>query len=569
MRLVRSISFVFVIALVALTIQDSFAQNISQKITKSLKLIEFGNPKQALVELQSLAAANPKDADVLGAVAIAKLSVGKPTSEIEKDLESAYDMDRKSIYVRIARGDLFGKEGKLEDAVKEFRQALKIDKNNIGAYLALARFYLANDSLKAAEVTLYQAQAVSADDVRPYLGLAELYEKQKIPALAISQYESAQKIDPMDISVHAKLAGLYYRDRKYDESVSEWLKASKIDSSYSRAYYEIALIYFRSEQYPSAATYAEKYVKLAPDDLDGNWLLAQSLSETNQYQKALPYLEKAAKDDSLKNFVQLYLARGYFFSKEFPKANETFASAKNLGPYDLYYWGYSLFSSSDTAGAIAKWRESFVGDSIRKTDDKIKVYQQIVSLLSAQKKWGEAARTYVDMNSVSFSVDNLVKAGQLYTFGQMPDSAKMVFTEAIQKDPKSVGATIGLADVAMQDQTTAKDAENLLEQAATLATTKTLQESVGEAYARLGIKYYTYKNFDRSVQMLETQKAQKFLSASSPYLINVYKVLAAGYLQTKKFEKAEENYKKALLINPKDDDAKKGLDFLKTQKSKK
>ncbi|MBS1903103.1 MAG: tetratricopeptide repeat protein [Bacteroidetes bacterium] len=569
MRIVRISTLIIALSTGLLITAAAYSQSVTDKISKSLKLIELGNTKQALADLQQLAAANPKSADALGALSMAMIEAGKPLPDIEKQLATAYDIDRKSIYVRIGRGQLFGKQEKREDAVKEFRAALKLDDKNIVTYLALARYYLAVDSLKAAEVTLYQAQGVSANDVRPYLGLAELYEKQRITVLAIQQYEQAKKLDPNDISVLAKLAGLYYRARKYDESINEWIKITKMDSSYSPAYYEVAWIFFRSRQFANAAKYAEKYHELDPTDMDGTWLAAQALSESGQYQKALPYLEQSSSVDSLKGSAQNYLARSYFFSGQFDKAIEIFKQAKNLTPYDLYYWGYSLISKGDTVDGIAKWKESFVGDTIRKKDEKTKVYQQIISLYSSMKRWGDAAETYKELNTLEHSSDNLIKAGQLYVFGKMYDSARSVFTLVLQKDPKNVNGMIGLADVDMAQESTLKDAESLLDQAAALATTKESQEMVGEAYARLGLAYYTAKNFDRCILMLESQHAQKYLSASSPYMINIYKVLGGGYLQLKKYDKAEEAFKKALQINPKDEDAKKGLDFIKQVKGKK
>ena len=514
-----------------------YGQSVNEQINKALKLIEIGNPKQALSDLQALSSSNPKNADALAAYSIAMIQNGKSLSEVEANLAKAYDMERKSVLVRTARGMLFGKQGKRDDASKEFAQAIKLDPKNIGTYLYASRFYHSVDSMKAAEVTLLQAQVVNEKDVRTYIGLAEHYEKQRAFDLAIEQYQDAKKIDPNDVTVMANLAGLYYRQRRWDDAINEWIKITKVDPSYSRAYFEIASIFFKSRQYKNAADYAEKYVQLVPDDVDGTWLLAQSLSESNQYQKALPFLEKAAADDSLKAFVQLYLARSYSFSKEYRKADSVYAIGKNLSPYDYYYWGYSLINLSDTTQGVAKWRQSFVGDTIRTTEDKMKVHSQIISLLSAQKKYADAAKEYEDMAALApeTAADWYVKSGQLYVFAEKYDEARRAFEEALKKQPKNVSAQVGLADISMQAEATTADAEKSLETAAANAATAEQKESVGQGFARLGIKYYTFKSYDKSVVVLET--SQKYLSEKSAYLINVHRVIAAGYLQLKKNDK--------------------------------
>lgn len=543
-----------------------YGQSVNEQIHKSLVLIEIGNPKQALIDLQALSSSNPKNADALAAYSIAMMQNGKSLSDVETNLAKAYDMERKSALVRVARGMLFTRQGKREDASKEYAQAIKLEPKNIGMYLYTARFYIAVDSLKAAEISLLQAQVVNEKDVHTYIGLAELYEKQRAFDLAIGQYEDAKKIDPKDVTVLAKLAGLYYRQRRWDDAINEWLKIPKLDPTYSRAYFEIASIFFKARQYKNAADYAEKYHQLVPDDVDGTWLLAQSLSESNQYQKALPFLEIAAADDSLKAFVHLYLARSYSFSKEYKKADSMYNQGKNLSPYDYYYWGYSLINLSDTAQGIAKWRQSFANDTIRTTEDKMKVHSQIISLLSAQKKYADAAKEYEDMATLTpeTAADWYVKSGQLYVFAEKYDDARRIFEEALKKQPKNVSAQVGLADISMQAEATTADAEKSLDAAAANATTVEQKESVGQGYARLGIKYYTFKSYDKSVAVLET--SQKYLSEKSAYLINVHRVIAAGYLQLKKNDKAEEYYKKVLAVAPNDGDAKKALDYIKSLK---
>src|ERR1051325_3920164 len=120
------------------------------------------------------------------------------------------------------------------------------------------------------------------------------------------------------------------RARKYNEALKEWDNLTKIDSNYARAYLEMARIYDMTEDHVNAAVYAEKYAKRVPYDMEGTWLVARSLSESNQPQKALPYLEKAAKNDSLKKYTDLYLARSYFFSQDYPKANALYVNCATL-----------------------------------------------------------------------------------------------------------------------------------------------------------------------------------------------------------------------------------------------
>jgi tetratricopeptide (TPR) repeat protein len=536
-----------------------YSQTSDPQIKKALQLIDLGNPKQALSDLRQISASEPKNPEAHAALALAMLETDD-IANAEKEVAIAYDLERKNVLVRIARGVLAGKKRKREDAVEEFNKAIKINDKEISSYLYLGRYYLSIDSLKSAEVIFYRAQSVNANDVRPFLGLAELYEKQHILDLAIEQYQEAKKIDPKDEIVMAKLAQLYFRANKYNEAIKEWDNLSKIDPNYSRAYYEMAHIYDISDDHANAAKYAEQYVALNPDNMEGIWLSARSLAESNQYQKALPYLEKAAKVDSMR--ANLYLARSYFFSKEYVKANQLYAASKNLNAYDLYYYGFSLISINDTTGAIDKWKQSLIADTNHKAQEKFNIRGQIAGFLNIQKKYAEIAPLYLDAAKQSNLPGDYTDAGQFYLAANMMNEARSTFEAALKINPKFIKALVGIADVLGKNSESLGGAEKMLDSAATIAKTPEENEIVGNGYVRLAIYYYTLKDYETITSILE-DKALRLLDKKSPYLINAYNVLGTAFLQLKNCKKAQEYYKKVLEINPDEDNAKKGLDYLK------
>jgi tetratricopeptide (TPR) repeat protein len=559
MRFIKILSITTAVFILILS-QNLQAQSSDPHIKKGLQMIDLGNAKEAVSYFHDIVTSGPKNPEAHAGLALALAESGDLTTA-ETEVATAYDLERKNILVRIARGVVFGKKGKRPEAVEEFNKAIKINDKDLSTYLALAHYYLSIDSLKSAEVILYRAQSVNGNDVRPFLGLAELYEKQHIPDLAIEQYQEAKKIDATDLTVSVKLAQLYFRAGKYNDAIREWDNITKTDSNYSRAYFEIAHIYDISDDHLNAAKFAEKYVSHEPGNVRGMLLLARSLSESNQYPKALPYLEKLSKIDSTKNFVDLYLARSYFFSKEYAKANQLFASTKNLGAYDLYYYGFSLKEAGDTSGAIEKWKLALVADTSHRAQEKLKIREQIISYLNIQKKYGEIAPLYLESAKQKNSADDYTSAGQSYNAANMPQEARSAFEAALKINPKLVKAMVGIADVMEKSPETVASAEKMIDSAATFASSPEDKESIGSAYVRLGITYYTAKDYEASTSVLE--RSLTYLSTKSVYLVNAYNVLGAGYLQLQNCKKAQEYYKKVLEINPNDENAKKGLDYLR------
>src|SRR5688500_12437897 len=97
----------FTIGLLLQAVPSAQAQR-SARVQRTLDLIEFGNPEEAIVEANSAIAANAKDHEAWAALGIAYLEAGN-LAEAEKAIMKGFDLERKNGLVRIARGKLYGK----------------------------------------------------------------------------------------------------------------------------------------------------------------------------------------------------------------------------------------------------------------------------------------------------------------------------------------------------------------------------------------------------------------------------------------------------------------------------
>lgn len=538
----------------------------SAKVQRTLNLIEFGNPEEAIIEANSAIAANAKDHEAWAALGIAYLETGNIV-EAEKAIMKGFDLERKNGLVRIARGKLYGRRGEVKDALEEFNLAIKYDKNDLDAFLALSRYYLSIDSMKVAEVNLYRAQNANTNDARPYMGLAEMYERQRVYPLAIKQLEEAKKLNPNDLAVRARLAQLYYRRRDYTRSVNEWIELMRIDSTYKRGYYEIANLFFLGEQFGNAASFADKYVQLEPNDLKGHWLLAQALVENGEPTKALKSLEYVAEhSDSLKPYTDLFRARGYLFNKEFDKANEIFGSTRNLTPKDVEYWGTSLIYSGDTLGGIGKWRQSLVGDTVRTDSAKAMLQLRITSLYQALKRYELAGEFLGELAANETSETNLVKSGQFYLAAGKLTEAANAFNQALARNPNSLPSLIGLIDVAAKALDEAAIKTNY-DRALPLAQSATDKNMLGEGIGRVAFAFYGNKDYKNTVEW--GAKSLSLLSSESKYLFNVYLIVGSAHVSLKQFDKAREPLNKAKALDPSNEDVKNLLKFLDDNKNAK
>ncbi|MFI5201893.1 MAG: tetratricopeptide repeat protein [Candidatus Kapaibacterium sp.] len=535
------------------------AQATDSHVDAALRLIDLGNAREAAQDLRALTTQDPKNAEAHAGLAIALVHLNEIAQALP-EAQQGFELNRHDALVRLARGIVYGKEGRVEDALNEFHEAISINDKDVGTMVALSRYYISIDSLKAAEITLYQAQALNDKDVRSYLGLAELYEKQHIPDLAISQYQQAMKLDPNDARVHVALAGLYLRTYKYNESAKEWLDVIQLDSNYADAYYQLANLYFLAKQYPNSAVYAKKYVELKPNDIEGQWLYARALTESGAYQQALPALQAVSANDSLRPLAQMMLARSYFYAKDYPKALEIYKSAGSLSPRDLNFYGDALVVSGDTAGGIAELQKSLAGD----TDQALRTQTQsaIGQLLYAQKRYEESAQVFAQMADASPTASGYLSAGQIYDMAKKPEVAKTYYDKALALDPNSLKVRMQMSLDALAAGPASDTALTTFESLETAAKSQNSSDTAAIAAGLIGYHFAANKDWKATIEHL--QPAVDVLeTTNSPYRVSFTLLLAQSYHQLQDFEKAKKYYEEVLKLDPENAGAKQGLEYLK------
>jgi tetratricopeptide (TPR) repeat protein len=537
------------------------AQASDARVAAALKLVDLGNAREAADNLRQLTGQEPKNAEAHAGLAIALVNLNQ-IDQAAPEAEAGFDIDRRNVLVRIARGMVYGKQGKVQDALSEFNQAIKLNDKDVGSLVAISRYYLSIDSLKSAEISLYRAQALNDKDVRSFIGLAELYERQHIPELAIAQYTAAMKIDPSDESVHAKLAGLYLRTRRYNESAKEWLKVIQIDSNYADAYYQIANLYFLAKQYSNAAFYSARYAKLRPNDISGQWLLARSLTENGQYQEALPALQAVAPNDSLRALSQLLLARSYFYSKDYAKALDIFRSAKSLGPKDLGYFGTTLVVSGDTAGGIDQLQKSLVSDTVRIAHEKLETESAIGNLLYQRKDYEGAAKQFDQIAVQTPSVESYLSAGQIWSFAKKPDMAKADYDKALAINPNSLKVLMQVARDQVSINAGSDTALAVFTKLDEVAKASGSADTAAIAEGFLSYHAAANKDWKKVVEIL-APAVQILEAGKSPYLVSFMLLLGQSYHQIQNLELAKKYYTKVIELDPENKGAKEGLEFLK------
>src|SRR5436190_1630470 len=116
----------FFTLLVLLAATGSQAQASDSRVAAALKLVDLGNAREAADNLRQLTTQEPKNAEAHAGLAIALVDMNQAAQALP-EAQAGFDIDRHNVLVRIARGIVFGKQGRVQDALSEFNQAVKMN----------------------------------------------------------------------------------------------------------------------------------------------------------------------------------------------------------------------------------------------------------------------------------------------------------------------------------------------------------------------------------------------------------------------------------------------------------
>jgi len=213
---------------------------------------------RALAVLSPLAETQPKDVDIL-------FSLGQTYLQLaEQSFQRISSVDPNSYRVHQLLGDSFAKEGKYQDAIREYRKALEQRPDLPGVHYQIGLLYRTHDTSESGDsvarqefeaelrINPYDAQseyrlgristkwrdmngaldhfrrAIELDPsyVGPRLGLARMMESEGNVEAAQQQLEMVTQLEPGNATAHYRLAHLYTQ-RGRDAAAEEQLKIFK------------------------------------------------------------------------------------------------------------------------------------------------------------------------------------------------------------------------------------------------------------------------------------------------------------------------------------------------------
>jgi tetratricopeptide (TPR) repeat protein len=477
--------------------------------------------------------------------------------------KKAYAVDPKSPIIGERLAEMYWKAQRIHDAVLEANEILKRDPNDLATHRLLARIYLRslgdlnNGSSGQSEIVgkaikeFGEVHRLDPADAESALWLARLYRLHNDPEKAEDVLRGMLKDDPDNDAATEQLTQLLLDQGKSDEAI-QILQTMTSHSPSPTLYDLLGDAYTQTKDYANAETAYRKAVDLDPSELMHLRGLGQTLLSEEKYPEALTVYQKLA--DVMPDDADVYLriAQIYRELHQLDKAEENLVKARQYAPgsLEVMYNEAMIYESqgryedaikvlSDAVSGVKAQSPSLPN---RRRSLAI-LYQQLGQLYRDAQNYQAAAYTYQELGHLGDEEDNRARLLLMETYRQSKDLPKAlaVGKEAVAKYPDSEPVRSSYALLLGENQQPDEAVKLLQGSLKGNSADRDVYLNIAQIYERA----HNYKAAEDAARKAEALPGDPRENEMTWFL------LGAIYERQKQFDKAEEQFKKVLNVNPK------------------
>ena len=495
-------------------------------------------------------------------------------SKAIEEYKLALQNDPGSEELNAGLAELYFKTGHIRDAVTESQEIIKRDPNNLDARKLLGRIYLrslgdmqggtqSSEILKLAIEQFSQIVRLEPDNIDDHLLLGRLYIIDKDYVKAEGEFKSARRIQPDSEEAVINLAYLYNEEGDNKKAV-EILQSLPDAQRSGKLYAVLGYTFEQQKDYKQAISAYKRAIDIDKDNLDAQRGLANSLLGDNQIDAALDQYKQVADSDP--QDAQAYLRMSEIYRRE-GKYTEAMATLKKAE---------SLVQDS----LEVPYNEALIDEAQGKFDDAIQILQDLIT------KNQKPAANYSNSERNNRSVF-LERLGSIYretgrdqlaieTFRKMielgDENAKRAYSQIIDtyRDQKQWNQAVGAAQEAVK--ALPKESDMKLVLAGQIADNGKAEDGISMAKAQLkggpedrDVYLALSQIYARLRRWSDAEEAlNKAGSLSNKPEDKKYDYFLRGsYLERqKKYEAAEDMFRKVLATDPRDAGALNYLGYM-------
>lgn len=372
----------------------------AQSIQDGLKLLQYEQPSKAISVFESLAKAEPTNAEKQFYLGNAYSALGKP-SEALAAYTNAATLDPKGVFSQVASARALLAKGNFAEAKKGFDGVAKSTKNKDANALRLcgeSYLYIADKTqLTTGLDYLQRAQAADPKNYAVYLTLGDAWRAAREGGKAMSAYENAALFDKTTPIPYYKAGSIWFNAKNEKLFMENMEKAIAIDPNFAPSLKRVADYYYNADKVKQSKDYYDKYMKLGDISLADKVQYANVLFLTKDCTGAIAQINDIIKVDTSYNYLNRLVGYCSFDSGDAANAltfMEKFlrnTKSEKIIPSDYEYYAKSLEKAGKDSLAIVNFEKAIAKDT---TGKKAELYGNIAATYFKMKQYGKAAVAY-------------------------------------------------------------------------------------------------------------------------------------------------------------------------------
>jgi tetratricopeptide (TPR) repeat protein len=475
--------------------------------------------------------------------------------------KKAYALDPKSPVIGERLAEMYWKAQRTHEAVTEAQALLKRDPNDIQSRRLLGRIYLrslgdfsvGNGQSEIVERAIEQyAEIYRLDpgDAESALWLARLYRLRNEHDKAESVLRGMLKEDPDNEPAIEQLTQLLLDEGKAPEAIA--LLEEVTSRSPSPAMLDLlGDAYTQSHDLPKAEVAYRKATELDPSELSHQRGLGQTLMAEEKYSDALAVYQKLTElmpDDA---DVYLRMAQIYRELHQLNKAEDNLVKARQYAPgsLEVMYNEAMLYQAQGRnedairvlSDAVTGIKSQQQGLPSRSRSLAI-LYQQLGQLYRDTQNYQAAIYTYQELGRLGEEEDRRARLLIMDVYRAAKDLPK-----ALQAGKEAIAKYPGDLPLRSSEALLLGESGQTEEGVKMLRTQLTGKPGDREVYLNIAQVYERGRHYKEAE---EAAKAAEVLPGQPRDNEMVWFLLGAIYERQKFFDRAEEQFKKVLAVNP-------------------
>src|ERR1700674_649938 len=543
---------------------------------------QFNDAKE---HLDLLAQKQPDNPDVYIARANYYAATNNTTAALA-DMRRALQLDpsRSDSYLNLALLQMHGQQW--DAAEVNFKKAVELSPKSTNALVSLGNFYQTRGRYPEAEQAFRRAIETAADDPSPRASLVTLYMAENKPGQAEEFLRQSKKDFPNNSVGYRMLGDFYYANNQLDKATAEYAALYQDhakDMQVKKNYIQFLIL---KDRLDDARKLNDEVLKAKPDDPDAQVFKGEIEIGRGKASDAVNTLQAVLKNDP-DNAAVAHYQLGLAFDQlgNTNRAEAEWRDAVRLRPEIVEAHralagvaihrgdpgglaqaadqiiafqpaapdGYLLRAGADIDRKEFSTADKYIHRSLEKEPNNPAAYVQLGNVRMAQNQYAEAQKAYqqaLDEDpNLTDALGGLLNVDQAQ---KQPDRAIARLKTQLPKYPQNVGFHIMLGAL-LEERKDLAGAEQEFKQASDL------DKKNSEALAKLGMV--------RNERGATDQALQTYLDGSkiNPQEITFYLLAGGIYMSKQDWDRAKQQYGKALEIQPDNPLASNNLAYVMLQ----